>query len=200
MRAPREEPLREEPVRPEYVEPRGYPGYARYPYPFGRDVTRWGPVVAGAIVSIALLVTLTTLGAAVNILTLGPNGATPLDLATGAGIWAAISALVALFLGGWLAGWAAGVRGWFSGLAHGTLVWALLLVTGLVLSGVGAAQFLGSVFGQFGSLTGVTPPPAGTTGTALLWTFVALVIAWAVAALGGVVGGLGTRETTEPAA
>ncbi|HEX8324998.1 MAG TPA: hypothetical protein VF595_13925 [Tepidisphaeraceae bacterium] len=109
------------------------------------DRVRWGPIVAGLFVAMSTLVVLNVLGAAV-----GLSSADRTDSASNfgiaAGIWGAISALIAFFIGGLIAARTAAApqRGMDreghtqndNGLLQGVMVWAVAipLVTYLVAS------------------------------------------------------------------
>lgn len=162
---------------PEYY---GRPGTA---LELRRDLIRWGPVLAGVAVALATIVFLSVLGAAIG-LGAGPG----VDFLTAAGIWSAIVMIIGLFLGGWVAAATSAIGGRLEGAFDGVMVWATLLVIGLILSAIGAGALLGAMT-QFGSF-GVTPAPGTTVDVvATAWTtFVALLIGLAVAALGGYMG------------
>lgn len=150
-----------------------------------RDQVRWGPIWAGVISAVAVMMLLSTLGVAI--------GATAFDagdpaLETGAYIWGGISALIAFFVGGYVAGRSAAVGGSMAGAFNGSMVWALALVLSVVLSALGAGAAIG-LLGQFG-VTG--DEAAGLFGgldeTGLWWTFIAMVVGLVVASVGGLVG------------
>ena len=65
---------------------------------------RWGGVTSGWIMALGTLLLLTTLGLAIGITALGDprtaDSATASGLGMGAGLWGAVTLLIALFLGG----------------------------------------------------------------------------------------------------
>jgi hypothetical protein len=134
---------------------------------------RWGPVLAGAVVGLALMVLLSSLWVA---------------LAQGSGIdaidrnlhWFGFgTAVFALLLAGLLAGWLSGVRGAGAGLFHGLTVWGLILVGTIVVTVPQAFQ----LFQAFTS-------PLPELGAGPLWaTFLSLLIGLVAAAAGGMIGG-----------
>jgi hypothetical protein len=65
------------------------------------------------------------------------------DWGTAAGIWGAISAIVALFLGGWIAARTAAVGGNFAGMINGFLAGAATLLIVLWLTTTGVTNLLG---------------------------------------------------------
>jgi hypothetical protein len=60
----------------------------------------WGGVWGGVLVAVGLLLLLAALGVAVGITATEPGQTEASKLGTGAGIWAGVSLLVALFVGG----------------------------------------------------------------------------------------------------
>lgn len=111
------------------------------------DLIHWGPVIAGIFAALATLITLAVLGLAVGLRSFDPGDPAG-AFALGAGIWSAVSALIAFFVGGWLAGRSAAERGTSSGIMHGAMVWfvAIPLLVYMLGSGLGAlAQTAGSV-------------------------------------------------------
>jgi hypothetical protein len=140
------------------------------------DLVRWGPILAGLFAALATLATLGVLGLAIGLNSYDPGD--PLgSFGIGAGIWSAISALIAFFVGGLIAGRTAAFRGRNSGILNGAMVWFVaipLLLWGL-LGGVGtlaraagsaastAAQTAGAAAGQVADDPGAA---AGATGAA----------------------------------
>ena len=126
----------------------------------------WGSVFAGFIVAMVVQMILTLLGLAIGLgaidLTTGGVG----GLGTGAAIWAGLSALISLFVGGLVAGYMAGriTRG--DGMLHGVLVWGLtmLLTTYALTTGLGT--LLGGVFGVAGQTISGVVGTAGQLGAA----------------------------------
>src|SRR5262245_53988136 len=74
-------------------------------YHLTQDLVRWGPIVAGLVTALTSLVLLGLLGIGIGLSTLntGANaaqGTIPTDAGRNSAAWAAISGLVAFFLGG----------------------------------------------------------------------------------------------------
>jgi hypothetical protein len=126
-------------------------------------------------------------------------------LGVASGIWWVVSAIVALFLGGWLTGYLASPRKKFHAAISGFVMWAVItaISAGLVATAGGAA--LGGSLGSLGNTSGNSmaganqnnlPPAPGefTQGNAespagaAWWTFVVLVLSAAAATLGGAIG------------
>lgn len=117
--------------------------------PFGLS---WGAIFAGLLVALVLQLVLTLAGAAVGLAAWDPNSGSALGI--GAAIWAIVSILISLYVGGATAGWAAGALTRPAGMLHGILVWALstLIMTWLVASGV--SSIAGTTFRVFGNVAG----------------------------------------------
>lgn len=170
-----------------------------------RDLVRWGPIWAGLLLAIGIQLVLGLIGAAIALSAYNPDSANYAErVGSFTGVWAAISALVALFVGGYIAGRMAAVLGLRNGLVQGSVVWALALIGSIVLSGLGAAGLLGAMNNVTGALSrGLNV--AGPEGRALIesainaswWTVVGAILAWIAAAVGGVLGTAAHRETIE---
>lgn len=103
------------------------------------DRVRWGPIVAGLFAAMSTLVLLAVLGVAVAGSSYDP-GDNARAFGIGAGVWSAISALIAFFVGGWLAARSAAVRGSANGVLNGTMVWVVTipLLLWMVAGGIGS--------------------------------------------------------------
>lgn len=172
--------------RHEPTEPRGGTSYqeARIPVqsvhrddgflPASIRRVSWGAIFGGAVVALVVQLALNLLGLAIGLGAIDPATETnPLSgLGLGAGIWLALSTVVALFIGGWAAGRLAGLPRRKDGLLHGVIAWAVvtLFTFYMVASGVGAvlggamnivqqgAQLLGQ------GISEVAPAAAGALG------------------------------------
>lgn len=159
-----------------------------------RDRARWGPVWAGALITLPVFFVLQSFFFAVGWLDLGiGTGVT----STAASIVSAILGLIAFFIGGLAAAAFAMWRGMESGLLQGILVWALATVGIIFLSLLGGGALLGSladVVTQLGSLqqlqgSGVNPAQVlGTVREAAGWSALWLGLTALTAALGGLAG------------
>ncbi len=204
-REPREEELRLEPL----IEDRDFEKlYGMRAWL--RDRVRLAPIFAGVFWAFAVQLVLLALGLWVGAITAAPapGGAFPTGLATGLGIWTAISALIALFVGGWFAAFMSGVAGKLDGTLNGLTVWGLYLFLGAILSGIsgllGVSSLLGFRFGQGGATDVLTAlnlvTVSGTLTTeqvqnilnfiasAAGWFLLGAILAALAAALGGWVG------------
>ncbi|HYE21885.1 MAG TPA: hypothetical protein VEA69_25825 [Tepidisphaeraceae bacterium] len=104
------------------------------------DRVRWGPIIAGLFAALSTLAVLGVLGIAVGASAYDP-GDNARNFGIGAGIWGAVSALLAFFIGGWLAARAAAVRGKDNGVLNGSMVWvaAIPLLLYVLMGGIGMA-------------------------------------------------------------
>jgi hypothetical protein len=101
------------------------------------DLVRWGPIVAGIVITIATQLILSSLGVAIG-LSAGAAGTDARTVSTGVGIWAVISLLIALFVGAWIMASTCGPMNKRTALLNGAILWAATLaVSGwLLASGV----------------------------------------------------------------
>jgi hypothetical protein len=141
----------------------------------GRDIitpvsprVRWGGVMSGVFVAIGTLMLLTTLGLAIGITALGDpraaSGETASGLGIGAGIWAFITLLVAVFLGGMVSTQVTDSPDRVGAVIHAVLVWVLFLgvIINLIVSGVSFG--LTGLFGAVGAVTRGATAAVGVGG------------------------------------
>ncbi len=121
------------------VRPNVAPSYA--PMAEYHDTVRWGPIFAGIVVSIVSQLLLSALGGVVAGFSAGE--ATAGEIGTSFGIWAVISLLISLFLGGWVMSSSCGPMNRKTAMLNGTILWA----TTLVLSGWLLASGVSGTFG-----------------------------------------------------
>jgi len=127
-----------------------------------KDLVRWGPVIAGLFAALATLATLTVLGLAIGLAAYdGDNQAR--NFGIGAGIWGAITALIAFAVGGWLAGRTAATRGTSSGILNGAMVWFVAIPMLLYLLGSGISGLAGTAVNAAAQAAG---PVAGAAAGA----------------------------------
>ena len=111
-----------------------------YPGIFGAEGMRvsWGGIFGGVLVAVGLLLLLAALGVAVGITAVDPSQADASKLGIGGAIWAGVSMLVALFVGGLVSTRIGATFDGSTGFFSGFLVWivSLLLVAYLAASGI----------------------------------------------------------------
>jgi hypothetical protein len=132
-----------------------------------RDRVRWGPVVAGTIVAVGVLLFLTILGFALGISALRDNN--PRTWGTAAGIWGGLSLLIAFFIGGWLTARSATTLSASDGPLNGFVTGAAILLILLWLATTAVTGALGFFVGTVADIAGgaapaaiVAPTPSGT--------------------------------------
>jgi len=165
---------------------------AEYPTP-EHDRVRWGPIVAGSVVSLGALILLNAFGIAVNASALKPG----LNLANWwnwPGIYGGASLIVSLFLGGWVASRAANAASAYSGAVHGLLVGvATVAVIGLA-SLIGVGNLLGFLGANLDFIARFNPSTATTAAYNSVkhgaWgTLIFIAAGFIAAALGGMLSG-----------
>lgn len=127
----------------------------------------WGGVWGGVLVAVGLLLLLAALGVAVGVTATDPAQTDAAKLGTGAGIWAGVSLLLALFVGGMASTRIGAIFDGTTGFFEGALVWtvSVLLMGYLAASGVGslaggAFSMIGGAQQAVGSVLGTTDPKA----------------------------------------
>ena len=108
------------------------------------DQVRWGPIIAGLVIAVSTQLVLSAFGAAIGLTSIGDSGAPRSEapgVGTNIGIWAIISLLLSLFLGGWVTGRSSGRMSRSTALLNGAILWAstLALSAWLLSSGVSGA-------------------------------------------------------------
>jgi hypothetical protein len=114
----------------------------------------WGAVLAGAVIVIAVHLSLSLLGVGIGLSTVDPAagdtpGATSFGL--GAGIWWVVSNLIALVLGGYVAARLSGMPLRGDGIIHGVLTWAVTLLVTIYLVTTGVGTLVGGAFSVVGN-------------------------------------------------
>jgi hypothetical protein len=126
---------------------------------------RWSGVMSGVILALGIVLVLTALGLAIGISAVGdPRAATAgtaTGLGIGAGFWAALTLLVAYFLGGLVSTMVTDRPDRGGALVQGALVWTL--ASGVLLWLLGQGISLGAS-GLLGALSGLTRTAASAVG------------------------------------
>jgi len=110
----------------------------------------WAGVWSGFLIGLGVLMLLSTLGLAVGIsaVDIGPGqGSDARAFGIGAGIWAGLSLLIALFLSGMIASRVSMVVDRTVATTHGALVWVLTMLSILYLAGTGISLGMSGVLG-----------------------------------------------------
>jgi hypothetical protein len=119
-----------------------------YPAALRADGMRvsWGGVFGGVLVALGFLLLVTALGVAVGISVAQPGETDTGTLGAGAGIWAGISLLVALFLGGWVSTRIGAIFDGTTGFFEGALVWVVSVLLMLYMASTGIGMLAGGAF------------------------------------------------------
>jgi hypothetical protein len=120
-----------------------------------RDRVRWGPIIAGLAIALALQLILSALGTAVGATTIATSGAPRTqagDVGTAVGIWSIISLLISLFLGGYVTSRASGPLNRGTALLNGAILWAASLILGAFLIASGVTGAFGVVASNAGAV------------------------------------------------
>jgi hypothetical protein len=120
---------------------------------FGAEGTRvsWGGILGGVLVAIGLLFLLAALGFAVGITAVDPARTEAAKLGAGAGIWAGVSLLVALFVGGLVSTRIGATHDSSTAFFSGFLVWVVSVLLMAYLAASGASSLAGGAFNLFAS-------------------------------------------------
>ena len=136
----------------------------------GKKVS-WGGIFGGVLVAVGVLVLLAALGMAIGISAAQPGETDASTLGMGAGIWAALSLLAALFIGGMVSTRIGAISDRTTGFFEGVLVWvvSILLMGYLATSGVsmlagGAFKMLGGATQAIGAVAQAQGPNVDVSG------------------------------------
>lgn len=167
-----------------------------------RDRVRWGPILAGLLSALTSFALFSILGAAIGATTLqangGPTTANPNHYGTAAGIWGAVSALLAFLIGGYVAAKTAAVGGEGNGWINGVMVFLASLPLIIWLASQGAGNLFGALGTNLNDLRALTTntynDPAARQNAidnaknGLWWSLVSLLAGLVAAGLGGLLG------------
>src|SRR5690606_27787185 len=120
----------------------------------------WGAILAGAVAALSVQLLLTLLGLSIGLWAVDPaQGQEGFQgLGIGAAIWALITFIIALYVGGWIAGRMSGLGSRFDGLLEGFLVWGLVTVVTFML----LTTAIGGIVGGAAGLAGDALQTAGS--------------------------------------
>lgn len=110
----------------------------------------WGGVFGGVLVALGFLLLMTALGVAVGITTAQPGETQASTLGTGAGIWAAVSLLLALFIGGMVSTKIGAIMDGTTGFFEGVLVWVVSILLMVYFASSGIGMLAGGAFNMVG--------------------------------------------------
>jgi hypothetical protein len=117
----------------------------------------WGAIFGGTFVALGVWVLLYTLGLAIGLSGVDPERPFA-DMApgVGSGLWALLTPVVALFVGGFVAARTAGIVDRSSGAIHGSVIWGLTTVLVVVLAAWGVRTLVGTALGVGRTAVGAT--------------------------------------------
>jgi hypothetical protein len=113
----------------------------------------WGGIWGGVLVALGVLLLLTALGVAVGVSAIDPLQSEVESFGTGAGIWAAFSLLLALFVGGMVSTSTGVIFDRTTGFFEGTLVWVVSVLLMGYLASTGIGMLAGGAFKIIGGAT-----------------------------------------------
>lgn len=101
----------------------------------------WGAIFVGLFTALSVMLVLSVLGIAIGLSSVDRND-DPRNFGIGAGIWGAISALIAFFAGGYAASWARPTILEGNGMLQGALTWmvSIVLMVYLTAGTIGAVS------------------------------------------------------------
>jgi hypothetical protein len=155
--------------------------------PTSRPRIRWGAVLAGMVLAVALLVLASSLWFALAF------GSDQEVIRRNLEWYIGASAVVCVLVGGFAAGRLSGVPGAGPGLAHGLTLWAvtLLIVLAVGIPSVINVLNLGRITTELDATRGLI---AQGVDSSLWTTFLVMVGALLAAAIGGLLGGVTVRD------
>jgi hypothetical protein len=112
--------------------------------PFDGMRISWGGIFGGVLAGVGTLLLLTTLGLAIGISAVDPQGTDGSTVGTGAAVWTALTLLIALFVGGWASTRLSMLWERTTAMFEGALVWVLSMIVILYLTANGIGIVAGS--------------------------------------------------------
>ena len=120
----------------------------------GRRIS-WGALFAGAVTAIVVQLLLTLLGLSIGAASVESLQNVGAGLGIGAGIWLAVSMIIAMFCGGWVAARTAGIPRKTESILHGGLSWGVTTVAVLLMVGTALGNLLGAAVSTVTNLVSV---------------------------------------------
>ena len=124
-----------------------------------RDAIRWGPILAGVVTALAVMLFLSALGLALGFsaFTGSPDGNSAGNWLTAAGIWGGLSLLLSFFFSGWMAGRGSSAGPDRNGLLNGFVAGAATLLFIFWLAATTLTNALGFVGSTIGTVVSAAP-------------------------------------------
>ena len=131
----------------------------------------WGAVLAGVVVALVAQLILNLVGVGIGAASVDPltsNNPSATSFSIGAGIWWALSGIIAALIGGYAAGRLAGQPKESSAAWHGLISWALTTLIVFYLLTTTLGSIVGGAFRTIGSVaSGATQTIGATAATAV---------------------------------
>lgn len=131
----------------------------------------WGAIFAGAVIALAVQIILNMVGIGIGAATLDPGAGdnpTAGAFGIGAGLWFAVSAIIAALAGGVAAGRLSGKPKESTAAWHGLTAWAVSTMFVIYLIGSSAGSLLGGAFTMAGNVVGGVAGAAGSAVEAVV--------------------------------
>lgn len=114
----------------------------------------WGAIFAGTVAALSIQLLLTLLGLSIGMWAVDPAAGSEgfQGLGIGAAIWALVSFIIALYVGGWIAGRMSGLGSKVDGLLEGFMVWGLVTVVTFMLLTTTIGGLIGGAAGLAGDV------------------------------------------------
>lgn len=125
----------------------------------------WGAIFAGVVMAVVTQFMLSLLGAGVGLAAIGP-GSSAGGFGVGAAIWWSVSALIAMYTGGWFASRMAGSATAGEGAVHGVLTWGVSTLLTLFLFSTAMGKIVGGGFSLMGQAVGEASGSPALSGLA----------------------------------
>lgn len=117
----------------------------------------WGSIFAGTLIAVGAWLLLHLLGMGIGLTAIQPHDPGSLrSVGIGAGVWALVAPILALFVGGLAAGKLAQPLGRVAGVIHGAVLWALATVVSITLLWMALTAVIGGAVSAGASVASAT--------------------------------------------
>ena len=112
-----------------------------------RSRVSWGAIFAGAVMALAIYLVLTLLGGAIGLSISNATDPSARAFSTGAGIWAVLTTIIALFVGGWVTSQCAVGENTKEAVVHAIIMWGIVLFMTMWLLTAGMSAGFSAMWG-----------------------------------------------------
>ena len=156
----------------------------------------WGPILGGVATAFAVYVLLSLLGTAIGFSVM--DDVSNNSLGVGAAIWATLTVVVSLFVGGWVCSRFTVGEDQTEAVLYGAILWGTMFVVLLVLAGMGLGMGISAMIGfsqgqQFAGMNAESVREL--SAQAAWWAFGGTLLSM-LAAVGGAIAGAATGHHT----